>query len=134
MAGSLLQSARNLCRSVLNGTAGPDGGFAYDLTFKAKTGETASIQGLVALTHYSYEEGVNVNTQNGRATVYEADLADAGYPVRNASRELILKDDFLTFTDANGDVRSFVIDQTQPSDSFGAITLILGRATRVTNA
>lgn len=104
------------------------GGFEVDLTFETPSGSvTKTVQGIGMKHHLSVDsEGVNVNQLNAHITVSENELIDAGYPVRNGSDIVDLKDHKLRYADSTGVEKEYLIKQTYPDETVGMITCILG--------
>lgn len=109
-------------------TGNKTGGAGVDLRFVSKGNSpvTANVVGLHTRHHLSINtEGNVTNDLNAHASVSEALLVAAGYPVRNGQNFVTLKDDFLYATDSAGIERKYKIAQVHPDESMGLIRCIL---------
>ena len=101
-------------------------GFGISIAFTAPNSTTATINGLATKHHLRMDlDGKLVNSKDASIAVSESLLADAGYPVRNSSGEVYLKDHKVKWIDSSGQLCEYSIDQWLPDESIGLIVCIL---------
>lgn len=101
-------------------------GFGISIQFIAPNETTATINGLATKHHMRMDlDGKLVNSKDASIAVSEQLLIDAGYPVRNSSGEVYLKDHKVKWTDSSGQLCEYSIDQWFPDETIGLIVCIL---------
>jgi hypothetical protein len=117
-----LERARNDWKRLVT-----TGGFEIDINLMPKgQNNEYSIKGLFSKHHVSLNsEGLQVNGENIRITIIEADLVALGYPYRNNLDKVSMFNHFATFTDSSGLLKTYKIKEVYPDETVGVITCIL---------
>lgn len=104
-------------------------GFAVTATLTAKTGEVAEIKCLHSKHNISVgTDGQPVNSKNAHFSVHEQTLIEANpaYPIRDGSREVIIKGDTIEVADSTGNVWKYLIRESWPDETLGLLVFALG--------
>jgi|TARA_R110000782_G_scaffold180865_1_gene271309 hypothetical protein len=123
MTGNLLNRARKDSKKYVT-----NGGFQEDITLKTPNGLfELQTTGLVSKHWINYDtDGTSVNSKNAHICLDEESLTLLGYPVRNSSQEVYLKNHRVSVKDSSGFLKEYVIKEWFPSETFGLIVCILG--------
>lgn len=101
-------------------------GFGLAIQFIAPDDTTVTINGLATKHHLRMDlDGKLVNSKDASIAVSEQLLVDAGYPVRNSSGEVYLKDHKVKWTDSSNQLCEYSIYQWFPDEAIGLIVCIL---------
>lgn len=103
-------------------------GIAIPLTFVSrKAGNfTTIINGIHTRHHYTVtSEGIETNDLNAHISFSEGLLISSGYPYRNGSGKIDIKDDVIYAIDSGGINRKYKINQVHPDETIGIIRCIL---------
>lgn len=105
---------------------GSGDGFGVALTFTNANGsQTATINGLASRHQLSVDgDGNTVNSRNVHCSFAEGLLTAEDYTVR-VNGEVNMKNHRVTWTDATGVAKTYIIEQTLPDDTLGLIPCIL---------
>lgn len=104
-------------------------GATFDYTFdNTFANGQITLHGLHTKHHMAVEveTGKQVNSKNAHCSFSEKFLTDAGYPVRDNSGEVYLKNHRVAVKDSTGVVKEYVILQWFPDETIGLIVCILG--------
>jgi|SRR5690242_8897477 len=99
--------------------------FTFDETFQ--NGQI-TIKGLHSVHHMKVDAmaGTVVNSRHAYCSFYENAITDQGYPMRNASKEVNLKNHRVVIRYSTGEVRDYFIREWFPDETVGLIVCILG--------
>jgi len=123
MTGDLIQLMRRDTKAIITSLGWGD---TIQLTTKDKS-LTVSLTGLASKHHLGIDQnGMPANTKTVHVTVIESDLVAWGYPVRNEKGEVKMVNHYATYVDSTGIPRNYVVTETFPDETLGAIMLILG--------
>lgn len=101
--------------------------FGTPLTFEAPSGDTAIVNGLASRHHLSFDtDGNTVNGRNVHVSVSETNMIAAELMVRNSAGEVSIKNWKVSWTDATGTLKKYIIRECYPDDTIGLIVCILG--------
>ena len=97
------------------------------LIFDDGNGSIVTVNGLYVEHHMDVDEqGNKVIGKNGRVTVSEQTLIDAGYTVRDSNNDVDLKNHKVSVNHQNGSVVKYRIEYIQPDETLGLILCYLG--------
>lgn len=120
---SLLDQAKEDLKDI---TSDPEE-WGRSILFQGPNGETATVVGLHSKHHLKIDtEGNPINSKNAHISVSESLLVEQDYPVRNAEREVSLRNHKVTVVDSTGDNCVYQIKEAFPDESVGLIICILG--------
>lgn len=104
------------------------GSFDYSFDFSFNSSQMFTLTGLHTKHHQGIngETGQRINTKTASVTVDENKFNDVGYPVRNANREVDLRDHQVAVKDSTGVVCTYVVREWFPDEALGIIVCILG--------
>lgn len=102
--------------------------WAQTMVLHAPTGQSLSVTGLHTKHHLGIdaEKQKWANTPNAHISFTEQQLADAGYPYKNAGGEVSLNNHRVEVSDSEGISVQYRIEQWFPNKTIGLITCILG--------
>lgn len=122
MSGKLLQAARGDFRKIIS-----SGGFEEDIELINSDGSvTVNIKGIHAKRAQMYDtEGNPVDSIVAHVTVMKQVLDELNYPYINSKGKLDFNGHRVNVKDFST-IRNYVVNQFNPSDTFGAVVLILG--------
>jgi len=125
MTGNLLAQARADMQKIVQ-----SGGFQDDIVLSTADGSIeVAVQGLASGIHVAFDsEGNSVDSNKAHVSIPEQTLISLGYPVRNASGRVSLKNHKVKVKDAVGNDQNFVINSAQPNETTGLLICILGRS------
>lgn len=123
MSGKLLNRIRLDAKKYVTA-----GGFEEDITLTTPDGNTVlATTGFVSKHWINFDtDGNATNTKNAHITIDESKLTDSSYPVRNANKEVSLRNHRVTAKDSSGLEKSYVIIEVFPDETLGLIACILG--------
>lgn len=123
MSGSLLLQARKDAHSIIT-----SGGFEEDIVLTNTSGFSVSIKGLHTKHWVSFDtDGLPMNSKNAHINVNEQELNALGYVTRNErTGNVNMQNHKVEVKDATGIVKTYIINETFPSETFGLIVCILG--------
>lgn len=102
-----------------------DAGVELTFTAPAPGNESIVINGIHSKHHMAYDnDGKPVNSRNAHVSFAESLMV--GYPVRDGSGEVNLKDHRVSVKDSTGVAKTYVIREWFPDETVGLITCILG--------
>jgi hypothetical protein len=108
-------------------------GFSQPVTFRAPTGEIATVNALHTKHYLGYDidTAQEINTLKAHICVSEQELCALSYPVRNeVTNQVALKDHIVIATDANGTEWVYIVREIFPNEKIGVIALVLGSHTQ----
>ena len=119
----ILQQARKDWNRHITSTSGA----GEDITFVSVDGtQTANVRGLAMSHHLKFDtDGSAVNSKNTHITVYEKDLVNQGYTVRDAKDVVALHKHKVSYPDSTGVIRDYLVLEYFPDETVGIITCIL---------
>lgn len=101
--------------------------FAVEIIFTAPNEQTATISGLHTKIHLGVDtDGLPVNSKKAHISISEKFLTDAGYPVRNASGEVNLRNHLVSVKDSTGTAKTYRVMEIFPDETIGLITCMVG--------
>jgi hypothetical protein len=123
MSGSLLLQARKDAHSIIT-----SGGFEEDIVLTNTSGFLVNIKGLHTKHWISYDtDGVPMNSKSAHICINEQELNALGYVTRDArTGNVNMQNHKVEVKDATGIVKTYIINETFPSETFGLIVCILG--------
>lgn len=124
MTGKLLAQARKDARKFTS-----SGGFEEDITLIHPSGTPfLSFTGIHTKHWISLDtDGNQINSKNAHILIDESVLQQGNYPVRDLKTGNIdLYKHRINVKDSTGIEKSYVINETYPSETFGLIVCILG--------
>jgi len=103
--------------------------FGYETQITFTKGLVSSlVTGLGLIHHLSFDtSGQPISTKNAHICVSENILVGAGVTVRNANKEVYLRDWIVSFADSTGTVKKYCIKENYADETIGIITLNLGK-------
>ena len=124
MSGKLLEQARKDARKFLS-----SGGFEEEMTLTHPSGAPSlTFKGLHSKHWISFDtDGSQVNSKNAHISISEQFLNENGYVTRNPKTGNIdLYKHRISVKDSTLIEKNYVINEVQPSETFGVIICILG--------
>lgn len=101
-------------------------GFGVQLTMKAPSGEVVTFTGLHTKINMGVDdEGNIINSRRAHISFSEKVVTDLGYPVRNSSGEVDLKNHLVIAKDSTGADCNYMFMSVMPDETIGLITAIL---------
>lgn len=93
---------------------------------------SVDLKGIHTKHHQSFDDlGQRVNAKNAHILISERDLLSFTYPYRNITGNVHLIGHNVEVSDSNGDIKSFIVTETYPSETLGLIVCILGDVDKV---
>ena len=118
----LMDDAKQFAQTITNDL----GDFAVPLSFRAPTGETASINGIYADITMVYDEnGQPMNGKQTHVSISEQFLIDLGYPTRNTDGFASFVGHLVTINYADGSSRVYSVDDVRPDYTINLFILFL---------
>jgi len=98
-------------------------------TFKAPSGETATVSGLSSKHNLSVDAatGQPVSSENIHFSVAESLLIAESYPTRDTKDQVVMLNHLITFKDSRGVETQYVVLENYPDQTLGLIVMILGK-------
>lgn len=126
MSGGLLTSMRNDAANLVTA-----GGFETDIVVTDKNSKTATVQGLITANNSKFDvnTGLTVNARQAHCLLATAALVAAGLDVYCDAKDpdkAALKGWKVSFPDAHGKTRDYVVSDARPSETIGLISCFLG--------
>jgi len=123
MAGHLFNMAKAMAKKAVTSM-----GFQENIKLQTPDlGITLNVTGLASKHWINFDsDGNAINSKNAHITLDEKVLLDANYPVRNARKEVALRNHKVSVVDSSGVVKLYVIIEVFPSETFGLIACVLG--------
>lgn len=98
------------------------------LHFISPSGQEVDVVGVYTKHHIEFdpETGKQLNIKNAHCSVAERFFIEQGYPVRNASNEVMMKGHKVRVLDVSGLTWMYVVREYHADETIGLIRMILG--------
>ena len=104
------------------------GGFERLITLTPPSGSAVDVYGLCPVHHVQFDEdGRQINGKNAHITISETSLKDVEYTYLNSSKEVAMQGHLVSFENAVGDEKTYIVRECYYDEMIGLISLILGK-------